>query len=128
MVEALKIECSPNKNKKIFILEKNVPTYKLSDFINVNTKKFFVRYDISLNFLNSDPSSWENNNDYKQAFQIVKTLKVDNDVAERGVALAEKYNSSLTFNETQKQYLYQSVKQHIKNFPNCSKNVLINQV
>lgn len=43
--------------------------------------------------------------DYKKGLQILKTVMVVNDVAERDVKLIEVYNTILTKDEDQKQYL-----------------------
>lgn len=51
-------------------------------------------------------------------------MKVVNDCAERGVSLIQKYNSSITMNENQKQYLLRAVDIHRKLFPTSSKETL----
>jgi len=43
-------------------------------------------------------------------------VKVVNDLAERGVALVEEFNASLTRNEEQKQHLMQVVENHRHKF------------
>ena len=52
-------------------------------------------------------------------------LKVVNDTAERGVKLIQDYNSIITNDEDQKQYLLQVVQQHRRNFPDASKKGII---
>lgn len=49
-------------------------------------------------------------------------MKVVNDCAERGIALIQKFNSSITKNEKQKQYLLRLVDLHRKKFPIASKS------
>ena len=56
----------------------------------------------------------------------VKLLKVVNDTAERGIALIQSYNSALTKDETQKQYLLQLVSSHRKQFPAQTKAAVMN--
>ena len=63
--------------------------------------------------------------DYLAAERIVLNLKVVNDTAERGVKLIQDYNSILTNDEDQKQYLLQVVQQQRRNFPDASKNRII---
>ena len=48
--------------------------------------------------------------DFKAAKKIVHSLRVVNDIAERGVALMEEYNKLMTTDEEQKQYLLLLVK------------------
>ena len=73
------------------------------------------------NFLNLDPSKWINDKSYKMCQDIVKTVKVVNDLAERGVALIQEFNSSITRNEEQKQFLLQIVEDHRKQFSEPTK-------
>jgi len=54
----------------------------------------------------------------------VKSLKVVNDAAERGVALIQAFNGVLTSPEEQKQFLLQVVEKHSCDFPNCNKSTL----
>ena len=49
---------------------------------------------------------------------------VINDRAERGVALVQDYNKKLTKNEDQLQFLLQVVKEHRRQFPDCTKRNL----
>ncbi|CAD6211110.1 GSCOCG00012795001-RA-CDS, partial [Cotesia congregata] len=55
---------------------------------------------------------WCRNDSYKKCSEYFNTLKVTNDVAERGVALIEEYNNYLTKDEQQLQYLLQVVGEH----------------
>ena len=52
-------------------------------------------------------------------------MKVVNDTAERGIALMQQYNSSLTKNEEQKQFLLRLVERHRKTFPSSAKSTLM---
>lgn len=49
--------------------------------------------------------NWESNKNYRHARDVIRGLKVVNDVAERGVKLMEEYNIGFTKKEDQKQYL-----------------------
>jgi hypothetical protein len=51
----------------------------------------------------------------------VKSLKVVNDAAERGVALIQTFNGILTNQEEEKQFLLQVVEKHRHDFPNPNK-------
>ena len=87
MVAALSNEGKETPPPRVKIDENAVSEKKLSHFVSKNTKKFFVAMDISQEFLLSDPTTWESNEDYTRARCKVEKLKVVNDAAERGVAL-----------------------------------------
>ena len=70
-----------------------------------------------LTFLEVDPDKWVHDRNYLRAEEIVKSLKVDNDTAERGIALITRYNNTLTHNETERQLILQVVEKHQKEFP-----------
>lgn len=94
---SLKIEDIPN-----FILQ-DLPV----DLITNKSIKLFDRFDIQTNFLSLDPIYWEENEEYKKGKEIVRSLKVVNDTAERHVKLMEEFNCKITKNEEQKQFLLQ---------------------
>ena len=53
--------------------------------------------------------------------EVAQSVKVVNDLAERGVALVQEFNASLTKNEEQKQYLLQVIEDHRRKFPQPTK-------
>lgn len=55
---------------------------------------------------------WLQLDSYHKNQTVVESIKVVNDLAERGVALIQEFNCSLTRNEEQKQYLLQVVEDH----------------
>ena len=75
-------------------------------------------------FSRCDPNTWDSRDDYKIASSVANGLKVVNDLAERGVALIEEYNSLFTEYEEQKQYLLQIVQDHRSRFPDARKSTL----
>lgn len=91
-------------------------TKKLHDFVTKSTANFFTILGISQDFLQVDPSQWECQAEYQRSQQIVQSVRVVNDLAERGVALIQEFNSSLTRDEEQKQYLLQVVEDHRNKF------------
>ena len=91
-------------------------TKKLHNFVTKSTINFFTILGLSQEFLHVDPSDWEFQPEYQESKRLVLSLKVINDLAERGVALIQEFNSSLTRNEEQKQYLLQVVENHRKKF------------
>ena len=52
-------------------------------------------------------------------------MKVVNDCAERGIALIEKYNESLTKDEDQKQFLLRFVQRHRQLYPKSSQAAML---
>jgi len=81
------------------------PTAKrLHDFVTTSTVRFFQILGLSEEFLQSDSSEWEHQETYKTSQKIAQSVKVINDLAERGVALIQEFNSALTRNEEQKQF------------------------
>lgn len=54
----------------------------------------------------------------------MQAFKVTNNTAERELALATSFNSSITKQEEQKQFLLQVVENYRKRFPNCNRNTL----
>ena len=56
-----------------------------------------------------DPSLWETNESYLRSKDILSSLRVVNDCAERGIALISQFNSLVTGNEDQRQCLIKVV-------------------
>jgi len=54
----------------------------------------------------------------------VESLKVVNDIAERGVSLISSFSSVLTNQEEQKQFLLQVVEKHRQQYPDPNKKKL----
>ncbi|KAL4113207.1 hypothetical protein QTP88_016873 [Uroleucon formosanum] len=79
--------------RKQYVLKPNQVTTILNksieDFICSESMELFNRFKIIIDFINIDPSSWQNNESYKKAAAIIKNIPVVNDVAERGVKLIE---------------------------------------
>ena len=75
-------------------------------------------------FTDVDPTEWKHLADYQAAVDYVNCLNVTNDFVERGVALMQEFNSAITKDEDQKQYLLQVVEQHRKKFPNAKKTTV----
>ena len=59
------------------------------------------------------------------AERIVKSLKVVNDMAERGVKLIQDYNTILTKDEEQKQFLLQVIQEHRRMYPDSKKTTVL---
>jgi len=65
-------------------------------------------------------------NGYRELYRAASTMKVVNDSAERAIALMQQYNSSLTKNKEQKQFLLCLVEKQRKQYPTCTKSALTN--
>ena len=102
-----------------FIFDKDVDF-----FISLQTLNFFKRFNISTDFLHSDPDVWFENEHFLKGQKIVRNLRVVNDTAERGVKLIQDFKNRITKNEEQKQYLLQVVAECRKLYPNTSKATL----
>ena len=60
--------------------------------------------------------------DFQKGLSIVSGPNVTNDAAERGVALIESVNSSITTDEEEKQFLLEIVEEHQRSLPNSNKS------
>lgn len=125
MVEALRIEGKEDCLKRINIDITHIHEKNLENFVSSNSLRFFQILGISSSFLKKDVETWNEDSDYVAAKNIVHSLRVVNDIAERGVALMEEFSKLITTNEEQKQYLLLLVKEYRKKYPNTNKSTLI---
>lgn len=102
--------------KRIEPFEKPL-TKALHDFVTTTTRRFFQVLGLSEDFLQLEPSAWNSDEAYIKNQKIAQSVAVVNDLAERGVALMQEFNSSITRNEEQKQYLLQVIENHRTKFP-----------
>lgn len=114
-----------NHLKRITIDEALIQTKQIEDFVSSNTNRFFEITEISSDFLNTDPENWEDNDSYISAKCTVRSLRVVNDIAERGVALMDEYNKLHTNDEEQKQFLLLTVKEYRQRYPDRNKSTLV---
>ena len=82
---------------------------QLVDLVSPLSYKFFDILQIDCSWLEDDPESLKNNEDFSKAKEFVSTVKVTNDVAERGIKLASNYASILTGNEEMKSMILHAV-------------------
>ena len=99
---------------------------KLEAFVTRRTERLFnllscTGTEEAKRFLSKDPVEWERDESYQRLKGIVQQMKVVNDTAERGIALMQTYNESITRNEEQKQFLLRFVARHRKMYPTASK-------
>jgi hypothetical protein len=81
--------------------------------------------DKAQGFLAKDPKKWHYDTSYQDVWTAASVMTVVNDSAERAIVLMQRYNSSLTKNEEQKQFLLRLVKRHRKIYPSSSKATLV---
>jgi len=74
-------------------------------------------------FLTKDLAEWNDDPSYQELKTAASTM---NDTAVRAIAMMQQYNSSLTKNKEQKQYLLRLVERHRKQYPTCAKSTLLN--
>lgn len=87
-------------------------TKGLHDFVTTSTRQFFQLLGLSEDFLQLEPSAWHFDEAYIENQKVAQSVAVVNDLAERGVALMQEFNCSITRNEEQKQYLLQVIEDH----------------
>ncbi|KAG7164288.1 hypothetical protein Hamer_G003438, partial [Homarus americanus] len=112
-------------DQEMDLVPQDVNDIHLEDFVSSATSKFFDMLNLPTDFLQLSPSLWQTNAGYCKAQKKLKTMKVVNDVAERGVALIQDYIHVITKDEEQRQFLLQVVSDHRKNFPNSLKRTVI---
>ncbi|KYM94609.1 hypothetical protein ALC62_14760 [Cyphomyrmex costatus] len=125
MVDAIKHREGTLKNLSRLILSdsecQSLPDVDISHFITKSSLHLFQICGLPYDFLDADPTEWENEESFIRCRVVFENMKVVNDVAERGVALVEEYTGLITRDERQYQALLQVVKDHRKKYPNPSK-------
>ena len=76
-------------------------------------------------FVVKELPDWSTDLTYLEMQEKACQMKAVNDCAERGIALVEEYNSSLTKDEVQKQFLHRLVDLHRKQFPVTTKATMM---
>lgn len=123
MIHSFKNKESLSDAKRIRVqISEDIYDLDMSEFITKGLIVLFDSLNLSCDFLDMDPLLWNTNKNYINCLKFFRELKVVNDMAERAVALIEKYNQFGTKDEEQKQYLLQIVAAHRKKYPNCNKN------
>lgn len=132
MVAAIQTRSGTEKNLKCKFLNSHeaahISELSLDQFVTKNSMLFFEKLQISSDFLNVDPHTWESRDDFKYCLKIVQALQVINDKAERGVALITEYNSLLTKDESKRQSIVQVMGKYRSLFPDCNKETFMRSV
>jgi len=90
---------------------------RLGDLATSRTSGLFSRLDMDSTFLSVPPSQWNDVEAYQAAKCRIQQLRVVNDTAERGVKLFEDFNTLLTKDEQEKQFVLQIVEANRKAVP-----------
>jgi hypothetical protein len=90
----------------------------IEDFVTANTRS--LRLGLPSGFLDCDPDDWMLREDCQQCLTTVRNLRVVNDNADG--ALIEENNNVLTKKENQKQYLNFRLRDHRRQFLECTKS------
>ena len=96
----------------------------LLDLITSESWQFFDILNLPGDWLALPPAEWKENPDYLAAAEFVKTVKVTNDVAERGVKIASDYANILTRDSNIRQKIFQVVEKDRLDNPDFTKNAL----
>lgn len=97
---------------------------ELVDLLTPQSFKFFTILGLGYEWLAKNPEQWEEEEDFNVAREFVKTVKVTNDVAERGVKMAADYATILTKDDKIRAMILQGVEMCRKKFPNFHKKTL----
>lgn len=130
MINAIKKNGKENNERRVVLTENQLDTIcskDISDFITKRSLQFFDHFQLSSDFLTVEPRYWPETTSYKKCLDTIKGIKCVNDTAERGIALIQTYNRTLSKNEEQKQFILQIVQLHRQEYPNCNKRNFINK-
>ena len=101
-----------------------LPTNSLEDLLGPNSFMLWDILGLDYQWLEKSRDKWEEDGAYREAREFVKTLKVTNDVAERGVKLITDYIGILTKDDQKREWLLQGVEKSRKCFPDFRKTTL----
>ena len=75
-------------------------------------------------WLSEPVTTWNMSSSFQEMESFVKTVKVVNDAAERGIKLHSDYVATLADNPRQRASILQAVEEHRQKFPGFSKAAL----
>ena len=99
-------------------------TTELVDLISPQSFRFFNILGLDYKWLAMNPENWQEVESFRLAREFVTTVKVTNDIAERGVKLAKDYATLLTKDDSIRAQLMQGVERCRRMFPEFSKKTL----
>ena len=121
MIEAMKTNITNKLSKKPEINLQAFESFTLDQFVTSNSMNLFRCFNLPMDFLSTDPDTWEQQDSYHVVKRRLATLQVVNDTAERGVALIQQFNKTLTKDEDDLQFLLQVVADHRRLYPTTNK-------
>ena len=89
---------------------------------DLDLRLLFDLLRLSADWLALPPTDWDTSADYVEFRNFVRTLKVTNDCAERGVKLATDFSKSLTKDSQERSKIYQVVEAERRAKPDANKN------
>lgn len=98
----------------------------LADLIGPESHTLFQSLNISKGWLAKSVEDWSSDPDFQIAEIFVRSVKVVNDVAERGVKLISDFATIITTDPVQRQALLQGVENHRQKYPDFKKTTLCN--
>jgi len=113
LVEQLRLMVQRLKDENNSAVEKEIHEKEIADCINSKSMLFFESLKLDTSFLSIDPSLWNSDDAYRRAKATTKKMLVVNDIAERGVALANDYRH-MTKSEEDFQCLLQCIEKNRK--------------
>ena len=97
---------------------------ELWDLVTSDSWELFDLLGLSADWLALPPTDWDASADYVEFRNFVRTLKVTNDCAERGVKLATDFSKSLTKDSQERSKIYQVVEAERRAKPDTKKSTL----
>ena len=97
---------------------------ELPDLVTSDSWQMFDILKLSPDWLALPPDEWDTDPDYIVFRNFVRTVKVTNDCAERGVKLATDYSKSLTKDSQERSKIYQVVEAERRAKPDAKKSTL----
>ena len=97
---------------------------ELHDLVGPKSYALFSILGLDYDWLRQKPEDWDNCPEYLEMREFVRTVKVCNDAAERGVAMISDYSKILTQDNELRRKLLQGVEMSRKIHPNFNKKTL----
>ena len=98
-----------------------------TEVVDLISSQSFTVLGLDWSWMAKDPEQWKEDDDYEAAKEFVKTVKVTNDVAERGVKMAADYATILTRDDKVRAQILQGVRNCRQKYPNFRRKTLNGQ-
>jgi hypothetical protein len=98
----------------------------LTDVIGPESHMLFQSLNISSGWLAKQVEQWSSDPDFQIAENFVRSVKVVNDAAERGVKLISDFATKITTDPIQRQALLQLVEMDHQKYPDFNKATMSN--